>query len=1067
MSHYLVTGATGGSTSGATAPNRLEINDFVKQEDQFSLYIQALQYIYSSKSQDDIDSFFQIGGIHGLPYVPWDGAGNKPVDTDAWEGYCTHGSVLFPTFHRPYVLLIEQAIQAAAVDIAATYIVDRARYQDAALNLRQPYWDWARNPVPPPEVISLDEVTIVNPSGEKISVPNPLRRYTFHPIDPSFPEPYQSWSTTLRHPLSDDANASDNVPELKATLRSAGPQLKTKTYNLLTRVHTWPAFSNHTPDDGGSTSNSLEGIHDSVHVDVGGNGQMSDPSVAGFDPIFFMHHAQVDRLLSLWSALNPRVWITDGPSGDGTWTIPPDTVVGKDTDLTPFWNTQSSYWISANVTDTRFHDWQCHKRCLFAPVKIASTVRNNEQKEFWEWTARVQVKKYEIGGSFKVLFFLGSVPSDPKEWATDPHFVGAFHGFVNSSAERCANCRRQQDVVLEGFVHLNEGIANISNLNSFDPIVVEPYLKENFHWRVQKVSGEVVNLDAATSLEVVVVATRLELPPGEIFPRLKTDRWYTMHVFNTQLTPSAALLFAIKESVTAILNRKENHARRECNYCSGCKKQAHATKFPTMNDKILEDTNDPGLPTTIVPHTADFDGSSFGDRSSRSKLGGWKGLSRHALRWGIETHGIAPTSEEERTDTRMWQMFTVWFSAILNLTGMSTGALGPIFFSLDFRECIIVLVVADIICCLVPAYFVVFGPKLGTRTMVQSRFSFGYYGAMLISTLNVFSQIGWLIINSIVGGQVLAAVSTKLNDTTGIVIIVLISFVLSFCGYKTLHWYETYIWLPSVVLFIALLGVGGNQLVAQIPILISSTPAAAAVDHTHVEDFLLGLCRYLHLCSHIIGAAFASAAPAIPSWETGLGDGEDFGRFLVAILEPIGNFGKFLVVLGALTVTAPCAITMYSFGVSLMSISPMFAKVPRYIYSLICTAIVIPIAIVGATHFFTAFEDVLNLIGYWATSYASIVLCEHFLFRKNDFARYSVVDWNTSSNLPLGVAAILAFLCSFAVIVPSMNQPWYTGPIANAGTGDIGLITGFFASGLLYMVFRAVEVKFSARRRNG
>ncbi|KAJ3814854.1 cytosine-purine permease [Lentinula lateritia] len=517
-----------------------------------------------------------------------------------------------------------------------------------------------------------------------------------------------------------------------------------------------------------------------------------------------------------------------------------------------------------------------------------------------------------------------------------------------------------------------------------------------------------------------------------------------------------------------------------------------------MDDKILEDTSDPDLPTTIVPHTADFDDSSFGDRGSRSKLGGWRGLSRHALRWGIETHGIAPTTEEERTDTRMWQMFTVWFSAILNLTGMSTGALGPIFFSLDFRECIIVLVIADVICCSVPAYFVVFGPKLGTRTMVQSRFSFGYYGAMLISILNVFSQIGWLIINSIVGGQVLAAVSTNLNDTTGIVIIVIISFVLSFCGYKTLHWYETYIWLPSVVLFIALLGVGGNQLVAQIPILISSAPSAAAgmliAYGTTAGASDLTWCSFAAdygiyhesktptwkifswayagiftsaFIGHIIGAAFASAAPAIPSWETGLGDGEDFGRFLVVILEPIGNFGKFLVVLGALTVTAPCAITMYSFGVSLMSISPMFAKVPRYIYSLICTAIVIPIAIVGATHFFAAFEDVLNLIGYWATSYASIVLCEHFIFRKNDFARYSVVDWNTPSNLPLGVAAILAFLCSFAVIVPSMNQPWYTGPIANAGTGDIGLITGFVASGMLYMVFRAVEVKFTSRRRNG
>jgi tyrosinase len=331
MSHYLVTGASGGATAGATAPNRLEINDFVKQQDQFSLYVQALQFIYSGKSQSEIDSFFQIGGIHGLPYIPWDGSGTKPVDTDGWEGYCTHGSVLFPTFHRPYVLLLEQAIQKAAINIAATYTVNKDQYENAAKNLRQPYWDWAQNPIPPPEVISLDEVTIINPSGQQVLVPNPFRRYTFHPIDPSFPEPYASWQTTLRYPTTNDSDATDDVDELVATMTSAGSQIRTKTFNLLSRVRTWPAFSNHTPDDGGSASNSLEGIHDGIHVDVGGNGQMSDPSVAGFDPIFFLHHAQVDRLLSLWSALNPGKWVTNGPSGDGTFTIPEDVEVGQNT----------------------------------------------------------------------------------------------------------------------------------------------------------------------------------------------------------------------------------------------------------------------------------------------------------------------------------------------------------------------------------------------------------------------------------------------------------------------------------------------------------------------------------------------------------------------------------------------------------------------------------------------------------------------------------------------------------------------------------------------------------------
>jgi tyrosinase len=151
-------------------------------------------------------------------------------------------------------------------------------------------------------------------------------------------------------------------------------------------------------------------------------------------------------------------------------------------------------------------------------TKLAAAGGGHESKEFREWSARVRVKKYEVGGSFKVLFFLGSVPENPRVWSTDSHFVGAFHGFVNSTAERCANCRRQREVVLEGFVHLDEGIARLSNLNSFEPSVVEPYLKHNLHWRVQKTSGEVVDLSEVPSLEIAVSSTRLTLPPGEIFP---------------------------------------------------------------------------------------------------------------------------------------------------------------------------------------------------------------------------------------------------------------------------------------------------------------------------------------------------------------------------------------------------------------------------------------------------------------------------------------------------------------------------------------------------------------------
>ncbi|KAJ7501098.1 tyrosinase [Mycena galericulata] len=596
MSKYIITGAKGGSPpQGAATPNRVEIHDFVKIQDQFSLYIQALQQIYS-QNQPDVASFFSIAGIHGLPYQEWDGSGQKPVDTDAWEGYCTHGNVLFPTWHRPYLLLFEQALQDAAIAIAATYTANQTQFQAAALQLRQPYWDWASNAVPPPEVISLDQVSIIAPNGQTIQVDNPLRRYIFHPIDPSFPPPYDAWQTTLRQPDTTDPDATDDVALLTSTLQGAQRQLTIKTYNLLTRVRTWPAFSNHTPGDGGSTSNSLEAIHDGVHVDVGGDGQMSDPSVAGFDPIFFLHHCNVDRLLSLWSALNPGVWVTPGEATGGTWTIPPDSTVNRQTNLTPFWNTQTSYWESSEVTTTSKIGYtypEFNGLDLSNPTQVRSAIAqkvnqlyggaatrpspkakvaaapsqpnpgrapasvphvqanlaasppsanpghapaasqsqdndvhivvaphnsHHDEDKVWEWTARIQVKKYEVGGSFLVLLFLGSVPDDPKQWRTSSQFVGAHHVFANSVPDRCANCRANRDAEVEGFVHLNDGIIEHSHLGSLEPDVVAPYLKQNLHWRVQKAGGEAVDLSNVPSLEVTVFATPLTFPPDSDFP---------------------------------------------------------------------------------------------------------------------------------------------------------------------------------------------------------------------------------------------------------------------------------------------------------------------------------------------------------------------------------------------------------------------------------------------------------------------------------------------------------------------------------------------------------------------
>lgn len=115
---------------------RREIHEFVADHRQFSLFVQALRaslyrFIHSCTHQrvrwavhmqemdpEDPTSYYALAGIHGYPYQTWpashshsDDAG---VDTTKnktqWLGYCTHGTVLFPTWHRPYILALEASL---------------------------------------------------------------------------------------------------------------------------------------------------------------------------------------------------------------------------------------------------------------------------------------------------------------------------------------------------------------------------------------------------------------------------------------------------------------------------------------------------------------------------------------------------------------------------------------------------------------------------------------------------------------------------------------------------------------------------------------------------------------------------------------------------------------------------------------------------------------------------------------------------------------------------------------------------------------------------------------------
>lgn len=47
-------------------------------------------------------------GIHGMPTTTWDEVGKRFGDN--FYGYCAHGVLIFPTWHRPYLSLVEASV---------------------------------------------------------------------------------------------------------------------------------------------------------------------------------------------------------------------------------------------------------------------------------------------------------------------------------------------------------------------------------------------------------------------------------------------------------------------------------------------------------------------------------------------------------------------------------------------------------------------------------------------------------------------------------------------------------------------------------------------------------------------------------------------------------------------------------------------------------------------------------------------------------------------------------------------------------------------------------------------
>jgi purine-cytosine permease-like protein len=146
----------------------------------------------------------------------------------------------------------------------------------------------------------------------------------------------------------------------------------------------------------------------------------------------------------------------------------------------------------------------------------------------------------------------------------------------------------------------------------------------------------------------------------------------------------------------------------------------------------------------------------------------------------------------------------MWLSANLVISTVGLGALS-LFFSLGFWDSLLAIVLFNALGVLPVAFFSTLGPKLGLRQMTISRFSFGWSGAIVMAVFNIAACIGWSTVNVIVGGQLVAALSNNaIPAWAGILIIAAITTFISIYGYRYVHRYERYAWIPMAIIFLIL-----------------------------------------------------------------------------------------------------------------------------------------------------------------------------------------------------------------------------------------------------------------------
>jgi tyrosinase len=316
-----------------------------------------------------------------------------------------------------------------------------------------------------------------------------------------------------------------------------------------------------------STGNSIESIHNSVHQAVGGRGHMSDLATSAFDPIFWLHHTNIDRLFAMWQSINPQSYVVPTMNAFGTYAEPRGFVDTEDSNLLPFHSdNESGFWTSSEVRSTRTFgyayqdtvDWNLTEATLASNVRssvnklyssvsvngtsrqrgsmsmrntellglesdtlnVASKFKGKEQER--QWTIKVQMQRFAHHSPFSLDFFVGPPPILPSAWSTASNLIGS-HAQLIAANINPTLFNESQHTLSHGEVSLTHYLTVMTErgeLASLEPDSVMPFLTKFLNWRARDMEGCEVQPDSLAALSIGLGSKVMR--PAKFFSRFPT-----------------------------------------------------------------------------------------------------------------------------------------------------------------------------------------------------------------------------------------------------------------------------------------------------------------------------------------------------------------------------------------------------------------------------------------------------------------------------------------------------------------------------------------------------------------